>query len=285
MSGPHPTERLASFPSSLRARTRLLRLGPAPALLVHPDAGPANAAGEPLPPRPALLWLHGRTVSKELDSARYQRLWRAGVATAALDLPGHGERLDPALQAPDALPDLLAAALAELDAVVDALRRTPGVDPERLALGGMSAGGMIALRRLGDPHPFRAAIAEATCGDFAAAAAGGGGPAWARFEAARRRGLDPSARLDGWRPLPLLALHAEGDRVVPVAGIRRFVEALRARFAAAGADPELARLVTWPETGAPEEHLGFGRKAGEARALVVDHLARHLDAAPVEPAA
>ncbi|MCO5171875.1 MAG: alpha/beta fold hydrolase [Planctomycetes bacterium] len=247
--------RIAHYPTSLRERAALRRLGPdVPALLIEPEAGA---------PAPVLLWLHGRTVSKELDSARYTRLMRAGVGVCALDLPGHGEREDPALQASDALPDLLAAALGELDGVVDDLRRVGWVDPERLAIGGMSAGGMVTLRRLCDPHPFRCAVVEATAGDFARAGEG-------RFEEARRRGLDPLEHLDGWRPLPLLAMHSEADAVVPVAAIRGFIEALRAR----GAGP--VELATWLETGAPQEHLGFGRVAGEARQRLVAFLAEHL---------
>ena len=263
---------LASFTPSLRARVRLGRLGPAPALLTHPDpfAEPAT------PPRPAplLLWLHGRTVHKEIDSARFLRLSRAGIATLALDLPGHGERLDPALQASDALPELLRAGVSELDEVLAALWDSdwaPWIERDRLAIGGMSAGGMIALRRLGDPHPFRCAAVESSAGDFQAAGAE------ERFTRARTAGLDPSQRLEGWAPgFPLLALHSELDQVCALAGIQAFTEALQARYAAAGADPERVSLVTWPETGAPQEHAGFGRKAHEARLELIEFLQGHL---------
>lgn len=256
-------DRLARFPTSLRAASTLLRLGPAPALLCLPE-GEARV--------PALLWLHGRTVEKEIDSARYLRLIRAGLAVVAIDLPGHGERLDPALHDPDAMPELLERAIPEVDQVLEALRAAPAaarIDPERLAMGGMSAGGMVTLRRLCDPHPFRAAAVESTAGDFSA-----GG----RWEAARLRGLEPLAHLDGWRPLPLLALHSRADQVVPVGAIETFVEALRERHRARGADPELVRLVTWSATGAPAEHAGFGRVAREARELLVSFLVEHLTA-------
>lgn len=257
--------RIAHFPTSLRERSTLTRLGPdVPALLVEPERAP-DARG----PAPLVLWLHGRTVSKEIDTARYTRLMRAGVGVCALDLPGHGEREDAALQAPDALPDLLAGALAEVDPVLDDLRRVAWVDSARLAIGGVSGGGMIALRRLGDPHPFRCAAVEATAGDFSRAHE-------SRFDAARLRDLDPAARADAWRPIPLLAMHSEKDQVVPVAAIRHFLERLRARYVAQGASPDLLRLLTWPETGAPQEHSGFGRFAGEARQHLVGFLAEHL---------
>lgn len=254
--------RIAAFPASLRSRCRLLRLGPAPALLVAPEGPDGRPVGGPAP---CLLWMHGRTVSKEVDSARLQRLSRAGLAVCAIDLPGHGERLDPAYQASDALPRLLAEARAELDDVVAALRAQPGVG-ERLAIGGMSAGGMVALRRLCDPHPFVCAVVEATAGDFSRA-----GPE-RRFAEAAARDLDPAANLAGWRPLPLLAFHSEADAVVPVAAIRSFVDAVRARQGAAAP----AELVTFPATGAPQEHLGFGRLAGEVRARTVAFLEAHL---------
>ncbi|MGE0706379.1 MAG: alpha/beta hydrolase family protein [Planctomycetota bacterium] len=257
------SDRLAAFTRSLRERSELGRLGPAPALFAHPD-------GER--PAPLLLWLHGRTVSKELDSARYLRLIRAGICVLALDLPGHGERADPALQAPGAMRPLLTQALSELDGVLEALWASPWgplVARERLAMGGMSAGGMITLRRLCEPHPFRCAAVESTCGDFAAVDE-------ERFRAGIAAGLDPRSHLEGWRPLPLLALHSERDRVTPLRGITGFLDALRGRYAALGADPAQVELTTWPETGAPMEHAGFGRKAREARERFVEFLSTHL---------
>ena len=56
-----------------------------PAMLSHPDWRT---------PRPTVLWMHGRTVSKEIDNGRFLRFVRAGIASVSLDLPGHGERLD-----------------------------------------------------------------------------------------------------------------------------------------------------------------------------------------------
>lgn len=255
---------LQAFTPSLRERVQLGRLGDAPALLAHPD--PTGGAPRAVP---LLLWLHGRTVRKEIDSARFLRLSRAGVACLAIDLPGHGERLDPALQEPDALPELLAAGVAELDSVLEALWSSdwaPLVDRERLAIGGMSVGGMIALRRLCDPHPFRCAAIESSCGDFQAAGA-------ERLLKAQLAGLDPIQHLANWRAeLPLLALHSERDEICPLIGIRSFTDALQARYS----EPERVSLVTWPETGAPKEHAGFGRKAHAARVALVEFLKEHL---------
>lgn len=260
------TDRLAHFTSSLRERTTLLKLAGVPALISQPE-------GEG--PTPLLLWLHGRTANKELDAARYLRLIRAGIAVCAIDLPGHGEREDLDLHDPAALPDLLRLGLAEVDEVLAALREgrwSKQLRADRMAMGGMSAGGMITLRRLCDPHHFRCAHVESTAGDFQAAA----GSPQDRWIAARMNGLDPALHLAGWAPLPLLALHSERDALAPVAGIRRFVERLRDHYHRRGADPELARLHTWPETGAPLEHAGFGRVAGESRKLMLAFLGEHL---------
>src|SRR4029450_3068251 len=64
----------AKLPSALRANARWLRLGPTPgnipALITHPDWAPGHLA-------PVVIWMHGRTVNKELDPGRYLRWMRA----------------------------------------------------------------------------------------------------------------------------------------------------------------------------------------------------------------
>ena len=78
----------SSLPSSLRAISEHVRLGPdVPCLVVRPEPG-----AEPAGPTPFLIWMHGRTANKELDPGRYLRLARAGIGSCAVDLPGHGFR-------------------------------------------------------------------------------------------------------------------------------------------------------------------------------------------------
>lgn len=242
-------------------------------------------------PAPTVIWLHGRTVNKELDPGRYLRWVRAGIAACAIDLPGHGERFDASLQSPDRSLDLLRLAIAEIDAVVAALGAPEyhGVfSSARLALGGMSAGGMVTLRRLCDPHPFIAAAVEATTGWLAGLylpEVGGEGvtrASWAvRHPPGRIAELDASVHLTGWRPIPLLALHTEGDSIVPIAGQRRFLDLLRERYAEAGADPGLVDLRAFRDTGAPQEHAGFGRFGNDAKNAQVEFLIRTLRPSPV----
>src|SRR5512142_2488603 len=106
-------ERFARFPAYLAERSRSVRLpGDIPALLAHPDWER---------PAPTVLWLHGRTVSKELDPGRYLRWVRAGIAACAIDLPGHGERSGERLHDPGRSLELIGRTVADIDIVVGAL--------------------------------------------------------------------------------------------------------------------------------------------------------------------
>src|SRR5262245_54397488 len=140
-------ERFARFPAALASQSRSATLGTSrvPALLAHPDWQT---------PVPTALWLHGRTVNKELDPGRYLRWIRAGIATCAVDLPGHGEREGETFHSPTRTMQLLSQMIPEIDEVVAALASPEyhrAFDTSRIALAGMSAGGMATLRRLCNP--------------------------------------------------------------------------------------------------------------------------------------
>ena len=280
-------ERFASIPSALASASRRVRLAPdagspfraagVPALLAHPDWSR---------PAPVVLWMHGRTVTKEIDPGRYLRWLRAGIAACAIDLPGHGERFEPGMHDVARTLDIVAACVEEIDAVTRALaeiRSDAGAalfDTLRMGIGGMSAGGMVTLRRLADPHPFVCAAVESTAGDFALM------PAYQRRYAADvidrlnpRRHIRSSTPGDGFRPIPLLALHSEADEWVPVGAMRSYIEDLRVWYATTGADPGLVEFVTWPSTGAPNEHAGFGRVANDAKNLQTAFFRNWLSAA------
>ncbi len=270
----HP--RFAAFPSALVSKARNVRLNPGniPALLVHPDWER---------PAPTLLWFHGRTVTKELDPGRYLRLLRAGIATCAIDLPGHGERPGPKLHDPRHTIDVLAQGTAEIDTIIEAL-----ADPEyadifdldNLAIGGMSAGGMIALRRLCDPHPFSAALIEASSGSLAylnfPPIDAQGRPVPLSQLRERIEAIDPARHLDTWQPLPLLAIHATTDQLIPYETQRAFIDDLRTHYKAHKTDPDQIELITYTNTGAPGEHAGFGKFGADAKTAATDFLTRHL---------
>src|SRR4051812_49964812 len=126
-------ERFVRFPQALATKSRLTRLGAGgvPALLAHPDWQR---------PAPVAIWLHGRTATKELDPGRYLRWIRAGIAVCAIDLPSHGERADTAHQTSADAPDVIAAAVGEIDSVVEHLGAPEYLDvfdTARLGIGGM----------------------------------------------------------------------------------------------------------------------------------------------------
>lgn len=258
----------------------MARLGPRadiPALVAHPEQG-WDAA--PAGPRPVVLWFHGRTVSKELDPGRYLRWLRAertgaaaGFAVCAVDLPGHGERFDEGLQSPERTLEVVERAAGEVDVILEDLASTRwkgAFDTDRVAIGGMSAGGMVTLVRLCSAHRFRCAAVEATSGAFGFMVERG------LYDAAAAARLEPLRRLAGWRPLPLLVLHSETDQWVPVSSMRSFLSALASRHREAGADPGMIEVKTWDSTGAPNEHYGFGRVSNEAKNVQVEFLRAHL---------
>jgi dienelactone hydrolase len=252
------------LPTALRSRTRWGRLGPSriPAMLVHPN-GHAEA------PPPAVIWIHGRTAHKEMDPGRYLRLMRAGIAVCAVDLPGHGERLDPELQRADRSLEVVLQMTAEIDEVLDALRERQEFDADRLGIGGMSAGGMAVLSRLCREHPFLCTSLEATSGSWAHQRHREmfQGVEWQRVSP-----HDPIAQLEGWREIPVQAFHSRLDQYVSFAGQQEFVERLRERYER----PELIDFVTFDRTGAPGEHVGFGRLSAETKNRQRDFFREHL---------
>jgi dienelactone hydrolase len=269
-------QRFAEFPRYLAARARRVDLAGVPAMVALPDE--EERAGRALP---AVVWMHGRTASKEMDPGRYMRWVRAGMAAVALDLPGHGARFDAAQQEPGATLDVLERMLGELNGAVAALREVPGIDAGRLGIGGMSLGGMVALRRLCDAHGFGAASVEGTCGWleglYFPAEFGMPARAWPIDHPRERvRRLEGKSNLAGMSPVPMLILHSEADEMVAWEAQRRFVEDLRGHYASRGADPGLVRLKTWPRTGAPREHIGFGTVSHEAKTLQTEFFARVL---------
>jgi len=242
-----------SIPSSLRAKTRWEKLvdGSVPTMLVHPSwEGEASA--------PVVLWMHGRTVNKEIDPGRFLRWMRAGIGACVIDLPGHGERYDETLQQPDRTLDVVTQMAREIDDIVAALSAYPQFDLKRMAIGGMSAGGMATILRLCNPHEFRCASVEATTGSWS----------HQRRRAMFRQqteeaiaAIDPVHHLDSWREIPFQAIHTRADEWVAFEGQQEFISALRVRYTR----PALIELIAFDKTGAPFEHAGFGRHAAEAK--------------------
>jgi dienelactone hydrolase len=242
----------ARLPSFLLARARFERFagGTVPVLLAHPTWN----AGERVP---LVLWMHGRTASKELDPGRYLRLLRAGIGVCAIDLPGHGERLDRTHQETDNTLDTILEMVAEIDAVVADALAMDGFDGSRLGVGGMSAGGMATLVRMCRPHPFRCASVEAATGSWESQLHR---PMFEHRAASEIAARDPMINLEDWTEVPLQAMHA------------------RERYE----HPEHIELIVFEETGAPYEHAGFGRFAATAKEAQVAFFQRWLVDEPDE---
>jgi dienelactone hydrolase len=246
------SERFDALPTALRRQGSLAMCGTVPTLLIQPEAYDAQPDSPPL-----LLWIHGRTAFKELDPGRYLRLMRRGIAICAMDLPGHGERLDLRLHEPAHIIEAILETVEEIDAVSEFAAERLGADPTRIAIGGMSAGGMAVIARLCRPHSYAAGVLEATSGN------------WSELPMAEEvdratmtliREADPMQHLGSWRPIPLLALHARHDSWIPYEGQRRFLDAVEA-----GGPPALVSRVTYDRTGAPGEHAGFGSMSADAK--------------------
>ena len=161
--------------------------------------------------------------------------------------------------------------VGEIDGVLESLKDLGPIDMTRLAIGGMSAGGMVTLRRLCDRHPFKGACIEGTTGNLAGLyfpEPGTPTRVWPTTHSHKEVSrVDPQERLEGFAPIPLLALHNEGDSMVPIAGQRVFLDELRGHYQSKQADPGLIELRTFENTGAPGEHAGFGKFANDAKNL------------------
>ncbi len=266
------TNRFHELPRFLAERSRFTTLGPAPVLLAHPD-WESEA--------PVMLWMHGRTAHKELDPGRYTRFLRAGIACCAIDLPAHGERLDDRSDDAAHSLELIEKAAGEIDMIISTLARIDGgrFNTSRVGIGGMSMGGMVALRRLCDPHTFLAAAVDAACGNFSELyfpSDGSPAPWKVSHDRAEVDRVDPSQHLDEWEPIPLLAIHSRGDRVVPWRAQEKFLDQLAEHYRQMDADPALIERLVFDKTGATMEHLGFGTHATEAKNAQAEFLARHL---------
>lgn len=246
------------LPSAIRRQGVRARFGDVPVLLVRPEV----VVREPFP---LLVWMHGRTACKELDSGRYLRLMRRGFGICAMDLPGHGDRASLPMQESDRVVEVVMQAAGELDAVAEAAAAELGADRDRIAIGGMSAGGMACAARLCRPHQFAAVVFEATSGDWSFLPERPGCDA---TRGAALKAVNPIEHLDQWRPLPTLAIHSRLDQWIPFVSQWRFLHAIEAL------GPEsLIERVAYDRTGAPGEHAGFGSCSADAK----EHLCRFLE--------
>lgn len=170
---------------------------------------------------PAILYLPGEGGSARQALAFAQYLSTRGYTTMTVSTPGSGQS--------DGAPDAAGpATMAALDAALDALGRTPGVDSTRIAIWGVSRGAGAALATAARRASVRAAIGQSGTYDLASLGA------------------------DHLR-CPVLVLHAEDDPRAPAAQAHALADALKAHgatvethFAPKGGHAMAQREVTGP---------------------------------------
>lgn len=194
----------------------------------------------PLEPRPApaALLLHGYSSDKErMSDSAGRALLGHGVATLAIDLPLHGERVTAGSAAgipseesrnPIRLAQRWRAALAECDVALHLLEKLPEVDPARLSLIGYSMGAYLGVMLAAGNPSVRALVL----------AAGGDLPDDLPFASLVRRMVDPLQAIRQFSGRPLLMVNGRNDRTIRPAQAERL-------FAAAG---EPKRIV-WYDGG------------------------------------
>lgn len=253
------SEKFETLPSRLKAVSTLHEIAGVPCLIVKEDDTP----------RPFLFWIHGRTAYKELDPGRYLRCVRSGINVCAVDLPGHGERLEPELQGANRILPVVMQMANEIDGIIEGLSEIGGFDVTKAALGGMSAGGMASIQRCLKPHPFKALVLEATCGDWSllrskAMCAG--------LSDADFHEVNPIEHIDEWENVPVLSFHSKKDEWIPFEAAESFLSALRTHCRSESS----IEMVSFEKTGAPFEHVGFGRQSPKVKEMQVEFLLNNV---------
>lgn len=194
---------------------------------------------------------------------------RAGIGACAVDLPGHGERFSEELQTPSAAWDVLLQTVGEIDPLLTALAEREEFDMSRMGIGGMSLGGMATLVRLSKPHRFCCAAVEATTGSWTEQL---DRDMFRNQSPAIIHPYEPIRNLASWQEIPLLALHSRLDEWIRFEGQASFIHALRQRYE----NPDLVDFVVYDQTGAPAEHIGFGRMSADAKDRQTNFLRKWL---------
>ncbi len=192
----------------LEIRNRRERI---PAILLLPDSPE---------PAPAALLLHGYTSRKEVMSETLGvSLMMQGIASLAIDLPLHGERMESvnrlSVGNPLELVSRWKAALAECRFALDWMADHPRLDEGALALVGYSLGTFLGVIVASGDARVRVVVL----------AAGGDLPSPTRFGKLLRMVADPLRAVRRISPRPLLMVNGRWDRTITADQAQRLYDA------------------------------------------------------------
>lgn len=182
-----------------------------PAILQHPETDH---------PVSAVLLLHGFTSRKEdMASSIGYALLQRGVASLAIDLPMHGQRISAgeasSIRNPLALVDSWRLALREAGLAITYLAERPDVDATRLAIAGYSLGAYLAVT-VAASEPRVCAVALTAGGDL---------PSSLPFLPLIRTIVDPRRAAASLHGRPLLMMNGKRDRRITAAQATALFEA------------------------------------------------------------
>ena len=212
-----PVVKLLPGPLSTEHPSRFLTVG---GKKVETVTFPARPEG----PAAALLFVHDHGTHARRMLAIAQQFSLRGYTTMLVSLPGYGQSEGP--------PDFAGpATLAALDAAVDALKQTPGVDAQRVAVWGIGRGATAVMSLAAHRNDLKLVIGQSGLYDLRAAGPAGETRAAILAEA----GKDSMA----WRsrsPLlmassihaPVVLIHGGGDHEAPLDQAQAFAAALAA---------------------------------------------------------
>jgi hypothetical protein len=175
-------------------------------------------------PRATVLYLHGNAQNISAHFPQVAWLPPEGFNVLALDYRGFGRS--------GGSPSLHGAQL-DIDAAMRTLIARPDVDPERIYIFGQSLGGALAIYYAASTKyraRVRAVITDSSFADYRLITREklASSPLTWAFQwlpsITVNNDYSPQASVKALSPIPLLLIHGDGDRIVPVAHSRRLYE-------------------------------------------------------------
>ncbi len=200
-------------------------VGEIPCLLMHSDSAHS---------RPGILLYHGWSSNRENQRFLGSVLAAQGYAVIAPDAPRHGLRSTIDFSCPTAVRryfwEVVLEAVVEAKTLLCSIAQWPQIDPERIAVMGISMGSFISSAVMMDNQNVCAGVLLIGCGAWVQAAQkwdpDGVYPTAEQWSAIHR--INPIARPEAINGRPLLLLHGDMDPIVSIELQREFYNTLSA---------------------------------------------------------